>query len=67
MKTTKPDGIVYFTAQNWRERIYKKIIEHRITTTGTVNEIGKLSNSLILVVYYAKWQKAIFILGRRIK
>lgn len=58
---------INFKPDKLSERLYRKIIDNRITTTATVEAVGKNSQSLVTVIYYAKWQKAIYVLGRRIK
>jgi hypothetical protein len=59
--------MIYFAAKNFREKIVRKIIDHRITETATVDAVGKGCKSLIVVIYYADWKKAIYVLGRRLK
>jgi hypothetical protein len=47
--------------------LFKKIIDHRIADSATVDYVGKHNKALVTVVFYSTWKKAIFVLGWRIK
>lgn len=66
MNKPKDTGIIEFTPAHWWQRLVRKIVDHRITMTATADAVGKGSKSIITIVYYARWQRAIYILGRRI-
>lgn len=67
-KRKKPAGIIYFSPQNWRELIYKKVRDNRISTLNTVELIGRHSNAtLFTVIYWVGNQRECYIFGRNIK
>lgn len=63
----KDPNIILFTPEKIRERLVRKIVDHRIATTATADVIGKSSRSVLTLVYYANWQRSAYFLGRRIK
>lgn len=48
-------------------KLYRKLIDNRITHTATVDAVGKQSDSIVTVIFYSTWKKAVYVFGRRIK
>lgn len=48
-------------------RLFSRIIDHRITNTATTDVIAREGGALITIVYFGRWSKAVYVLGRRLK
>ena len=63
----QPDGMIIFDPSNWRERIFRRITDYRITQWATVEKVGRHCNkTFILVIRYGFGERAVFIFGRRL-
>lgn len=47
-------------------RLLIRLVDYRITQTKTVDLIAAQSRSIVTIVYYGQWQKAVYLFGKRI-
>lgn len=67
-RSEKPNGIIYFIPQGWRERLYRKVQDDRIVTLRTVDLIGKHRfGTLFTIIYWVGNQREVYVLGLNIK
>lgn len=47
-------------------KVFEKLVDRRIVTTSTADAVARSSNSIVTIVYYGNWKRAVYVFGRRI-